>query len=298
MKTRNKKGEPSSHGYDKRLVYAAAAIVVMLILAGLFFRIYSNYSTQPKAAIIDPLSSLQLDPYTRHINETFIEKAEELLSNRFSRIDYYKDNATVENYRRLASEGYKLIIWRAHSALDLDSGYVAISTCENYSQNKYTEYSSDQLTLCNITDDEGNSHLYFAITPTFVREVMGGRFEDTVLIFMSCNGLKQGYYATAEAFEEKGVKVFISWNAWIDPQDNDEAIALLLDYLINGNKTINEAVEEVNKVIENQYLSTLLFHPTGHEAANYVIPDYRDTAVGSSMGFSAITVLKKRAFSR
>ncbi|NWG10789.1 hypothetical protein HXY33_03435 [Candidatus Bathyarchaeota archaeon] len=72
MKTQNKKGETNSHGYDKRLVYIAAAIAVMLILAGLFFRIYSNYPSQPKAAIIDPLSSSQLADITRHENDTFI----------------------------------------------------------------------------------------------------------------------------------------------------------------------------------------------------------------------------------
>ena len=38
---------------------------------------------------------------------------------------------------------------------------------------------------------------------------MSGRFEDTVIILMSCNGLKQGYYETAKAFIEKGAKVLI-----------------------------------------------------------------------------------------
>ncbi|NWG10788.1 hypothetical protein HXY33_03430 [Candidatus Bathyarchaeota archaeon] len=138
--------------------------------------------------------------------------------------------------------------------------------------------------------------MYFAITPDFVRDVMGGGFEDTVLIFMSCNGLKQGYYATAEAFEAKGVKVFISWNGWIDPQDNDEAIALLLDYLIDENNTISEAVNKIPEYNSMYGSSKLKYDPTS--SANYVIPDYRDSAVGSSMGFSAIAVPKRRAFSR
>jgi hypothetical protein len=241
---------------------------------------------------VDQLSSYQLSEFSRHENHTFLQTTEELLYTRFSKVDYYRENATVEQYKRLSSENYKLIIWRAHSALDLDSKYIAISTCQKYGSVNYDHYlSNGYLTLCNIT---GDPNLYFGITPKFVNELMGGRFEDTVIIFMSCNGLKQGYYATAEAFEEKGIKVFISWNGWIDASENDRSIALLLDFLINENNTVSEAVDRIPSYFNPSYgPCSLDYYPTSSEAADYVIPDYRQNSIQSNMWFATINILRK-----
>ena len=240
MKAKNK-GETKKFAQNKRVIYATVAIITIIILASIFFYIHPSQPSQPKAAIIDQLSSSQLTPSSRFPNQTFIDTAKELLDQCFPKVDYYSDNATVDQYKLLPSLGYKLIIWRAHSALDPNK-YVAICSSEKYVPGKYEQYSDKQLKLCNIT---GDPNLYFAITPDFIKECMDGRFEDTVIILMSCNGLKQDYYKTAETFEEKGVKVFISWDGWIDPSDNDHATDLLLDYLINKNDTVSEAVGKI-----------------------------------------------------
>jgi len=213
------------------------------------------------------------------------------LYKRFSIVDYYSDNATVEQYKRLSSQGYKLMIWRAHSALDLNSKFIAISTSDKYGSKNYNDYlDHGQLTLCNVT-----GYYYFGITPKFVEEIMSGRFEDTVVIFMSCNGLRDGYYKTAETFEGKGVKAFISWNGWISPSDNDNAITLLLQYLINQNNTIGDAVDKIpeyHSSFGSPLISQLLYYPD--EVANYQIPNYKQNNT-TSMGFAVITIfLKKR----
>jgi len=271
MKAKNK-GETDESAQNKRLVYAAVAIITIIILASLFFYFRPNQPSQPKVAIIDQLSSSQLAEPIRYRNQTFINTTKELLYKRFSIIDYYSDNATVEQYKRLSSQDYKLIIWRAHSALDLNSKYIAISTSDKYDSKNYDQYlENGQLTLCNIT-----GYLYFGITPKFVEELMSGRFEDTVIIFMSCNGLKQGYHKTAETFEEKGAKVFMSWDGWIDPSDNDNAITLLLQYLIDENNTIYEAVHKI-PTYSSLYgpPSKLEHYPDTTDVRNYRIPDYR-----------------------
>jgi hypothetical protein len=287
MKAKNK-GETEKFAQNKRLIYATIAIITIIILASIFFYIHPNQPSQPKAAIIDQLSSSQLAQAIRHPNQTFIATAKELLFKRFSIVDYYSDNATVDQYKNLASVGYKLIIWRAHSALDLNSKYIAISTSDKYGSKNYGQYlENGQLTVCNIT-----GYYYFGITPKFVEELMGGRFEDTVIIFMSCNGLKQGYYKTAETFEKKGVKVFISWDGWIDPSDNDHATALLLDYLINKNNTINEAVGNIPQYSSPLYgLSKLNYYPL--EVGNYHIPNYKQTNIANKADFVAIVILRK-----
>jgi hypothetical protein len=176
--------------------------------------------------------------------------------------------------------GYKLIVWRAHSALD-ESGYIAISTSENNGSKDYEQYSNGELTLCKIA---GDPRFYFAITPKFVAQVMSGRFEDTVIILMSCNGLKQGYTKTAEAFKEKGARTVISWDQWIESNDNDNAIALLLGYLLDENDTnISEAVR---RVPTQPGPSSLSYFP--ESAADYHIPNYNKKTVASITGPDAM----------
>ncbi|MCK4434280.1 hypothetical protein KAU92_02225, partial [Candidatus Bathyarchaeota archaeon] len=165
--------------------------------------------------------------------------------------------------------------------------YIAISTSEKYDSKKHNQYLDDQLTLCNIT---GDRNLYFGITPKFVKECMSGRFEDTVIIFMSCNGLKYGYHRTAEAFIDKGVKVFISWDGWIDPSDNDQTITLLLDYLIEKNNTIGEAVNNVPKCSSPFYGScTLNYYPT-FKVGDYRIPNYKEDNIAGNAELVIIAI--------
>ncbi|MEM2995282.1 MAG: hypothetical protein QXI91_04620 [Candidatus Bathyarchaeia archaeon] len=290
METKRKKGEIEKLVYNKRLTYAVVAILIMLFLAfSYFFLFHPNQPSEPKAAIIDQLSSSQLFQGTRCVNETFVGYAKTLLYQRFSSVDYYSDNATVEQYTKLASLNYKLIIWRAHSALD-QNNYIAICSSERYVSGMYEQYSSEQLKLCNIT---GDPFLYFAITPKFIKECMSGRFEDTVIILMSCNGLKTGYTKTAEAFIEKGVKAFISWDGWIDKFDNDNGIALLLDYLINQNNTIAEAVRKIPEYFTDLGKSRLDYYPHSSAVENYHIPNYKLQPNVYGAGFLSVAVSKK-----
>jgi hypothetical protein len=293
MKTKDK-GKLEKLTHNKRLSFVIIAVITILILASILFFTHYNQS-QPKAAIIDQLGSSQLTPSSRYPNQTFIETATELLQKRFSVVDYYSDNATVEQYKRLASAGYKLIVWRAHSALDLKLKYIAISTSEandTHTSIDYSQYTDNgQLTLCNIT---GDTKYYFAITPNFITEIMSGRFDDTVIILMSCNGLARGYDTTAQAFEEKGAKVFISWDGWINSSKNDDAIADLLRYLIDENNTIKEAVLKIPTQHSSEFGdSTLRYDPVNNEVSNYRIPNYKQTNVASNTGSMAIVILKK-----
>jgi hypothetical protein len=288
MKAKNK-GETEKFAQNKRLVYATIALIAIIILASIFFYFRPNQLSQPKAAIIDQLSSSHLADSIRYPNQTFINTAKQLLYKRFSIVDYYSDNATVEQYKGLSSKDYKLIIWRAHSALDLGSKYIAISTSDEYGSKNYDQYlENGQLTLCNIT-----GYYYFGITPKFVEELMSGRFEDTVIILMSCNGLKQEYYKTAETFEEKGVEVFISWDGWIDPSDNDNAVTLLLQYLINDNNTISNAVSKIPQYSSAFGPSQLKHYPDTGDVRNYQIPDYRQSNT-ARMEFRMLAIFFKK----
>ena len=272
----------------RRWAYVVASLLIIIIVMVAFVYFSPRQSGPPKAAIVDQLSSSQLDPLSRHPNSTFVNRTRELLYTRFSEVDYYSDNATVDEYRFLTS--YRFIVWRAHSALNLVSNYTAISTSENYTSGSYDQYfENGQLTLCSIT---GDPNFYVAITPSFVREVMNGRFEDTVIVFMSCNGLKQGYEKTAESFAEKGAKVFISWDGWVDMSDNDNAISLLLEYLIGESDSIAQAVGKIPSYSSLLYGNcTLKYYPA--EAANYEIPNYRQSSVTGNVALGMATISKR-----
>lgn len=294
VKVLETRSESQKSAKSRKLVCATAIVIGVLISAAISFYFYPRQHSQPKAAIIDQLSSSRLSAISRYQNQTFITEAQELLHARFLQVDYYSDNATVDTYKILPSLGYKLIIWRAHSALDLKSQYIAISTSENNRSKSYDEYSNDQLTLCSIT---GDSHFYWAITPKFVEECMEGRFEDTVIILMSCNGLKSQYDKTAEAFIQKGARICVSWDGWIDTSDNDNAITLFLRYLIVQNGTIGEAVAQTPNYDNPLYGPSKLDYYPHTEVADYRIPDYRENNTTSSVGFALAQINRKRATS-
>lgn len=268
-----------------------ASLVMLLILTIIFLHFHPNNVIHPKAAIIDQLGSSLLEKPIRYPNQTFLETARKLLYKKFSTVDYYSDNATVDEYKNIASKGYKLIIWRAHSALNLDPKFIAISTVERYNSKKYYEYMANgQLTLCNLS-----GYLYFGITPQFITEVMNGRFDDTVIILMSCNGLKKGYHETAETFKEKGVKAVISWDGWIHPRDNDNSIILLLNYLLADNRTIGTAVNEVPERVSEFGWTRLYYYPTTSDVENYIIPNYRENK-STSTAYLIIRFIAKEEY--
>jgi len=277
----------------KTIIYVALIIIIIVVPTVFVLQLLASRPNRPKAAIVDQLSSSHLSPISRYSNQTFIDLARGLLSQRFDTIDYYSNNASVENYKQLPSKGYKVIIWRAHSALNLDSKYVAISTSDRELLTSYDQYmQNEQLTLCNIT---GDPYLYFAINPRFIREVMNGKFDDTVIIMMSCNGLKAGYTETATAFQAKGARILISWDGWISSADNDDATARLLNYLVAENNTVSDAVGKIPEYSSHEFgSSTLRYSPVIPAASNYQIPDYREVAQAKAQSMETTAYTERR----
>ena len=268
----------------KRLIYVAAAIVIILVPTVFSLQFFFGGQGIPKAAIIDQLGSSRLAEAIRYENQTFLDAAKALLYKRFSVVDFYSANASVEQYKQLASAGYKLILWRAHSALDLNSNYIAISATDRYGTISYDQYlENGQLTVCNIT-----GYYYFGITPKFI-EVMPGTFQDTVIVLMSCNGLKQGYLKTAQAFEAKGAKVVISWDDWVSSSDNDNGASLLLQHLIDENDTVSVAVNKIPEFPSVFGVARLHYDPQNPQVGNYRVPDYRQNDGAKQGGLMVLT---------
>jgi hypothetical protein len=271
-------------GKSKRLAYGVIAVVIFLcFLAYLSVHQPSeppgNYATPPQAAIVDQLN------FTGQSDPTFVNACETILNEGGLTWTYYKgEDVTVNFYRNLPSCATSLIILRVHSAImKTPEGIVSLLglfTSELYSPPAAQKYSED------VTDGrlveaffnetqlkEGIS--YFGIVPSFIEKSMNGEFKNTTIIMMGCEGL--GYINTtgarvpytdmAEAFINKGAKVYIGWDGTVSVNYTDQATLDLLQSLILKKQKINEAVEEVNA--DPSYKSVLKFYPD--EAGDYVV---------------------------
>jgi hypothetical protein len=218
----------------------------------------SNQTTNPtssqlKAAIVDQLS-------LTYPNQTFIQTATNTLKQAGYTVDYYPgEQVTVEFYRNLPTHGYKIIILRVHSSTS-EFPTLAFFTSETYSNLKYVGEQLDGQVVCvcfNIEDKEK----FFGITPSFVESSINGKFQNTTIIMMGCNGLT--YNDMAKALIERGAKIYIGWTRAVSGSYTDQATICLLQHLISEKQTIEQAINNVVVEVgpDPVYQSQLIYYP-------------------------------------
>jgi len=243
-----------------------AWLVIALGIAGIviFVRLYPMGQPAPsnggqlKAVIVDQLSSVQE-------NDVFVTSVTEELEDYGFQVDLCQgDNVTVDFYRELATHGYKLIIFRAHSGLlaenEVTQDRTVLFTNEEYNQlDHYAEQLNDRLVMARV--GEGYP-MVFGIPPKFIVESVEGSFDDTVVIMMGCSGLF--LRDLAPAFIDKGASVYVGWNGSVELYYVDEATPYLIEQLCSGNRTIKEAVADTMEVIgpDPEHGSGLKYYPT------------------------------------
>jgi len=215
-----------------------------------------------KAAIVDHLSLTQP-------NQTFVQTATNTLKQAGYTVDYYPgEEVTVEFYRSLPTHGYKIIILRVHSTAALRSGTeyvetpVSFFTSEPVSTNRYIyEQLTEQLVKVFYLPYSESDPSYFGITDNFIREGMNGKFNNTIIIMMGCDGLTNA--EMAKAFLERGTKVYIGWNGPVLASYTDYSTTCLLQRLLIEKQTIDQALMETSTEIgaDPAYNSLLLYYP-------------------------------------
>jgi hypothetical protein len=100
---------------------------------------------------------------------------------------------------------------------------------------------------------------------------MNRRFSETIVIAMGCDTLK--FSDMAEAFIEKGAKMYIGWNGPVSASHTDQATTQFLKHLTIEKQTIEQAVTETMKEVgpDPESGSTLQHYPGS--ANNYIIPN-------------------------
>lgn len=243
----------------KYLLVAVAAFALAGVLAYSVLGPKNPIDSTPKIAIVDHLA-------TQWPDQPFNETIQAILNQTGLKIDYYPPkDVSVDFYRDLPKHNYKLIIFRVHSTATSDVNgtppFVVFFTSELFNYQAHVSEQVDmRVVMVKFPNDEAT---YFGVTPRFVKDSMEGRFNDTVIVAMGCEGLKQN--TMAEAFIEKGAKAYISWNGSVSASHTDEATVSLLTHLITKRQTVEEAVAQTMREVgpDPTNNSILVFYPDG-----------------------------------
>jgi hypothetical protein len=261
----------------------------------------NNNSNEPKAAIIDQLSSSE-----EFTNATFVNTVTNMLTTAGYQVTYYKgSDIDVNFYQTLPRYGYKILLFRVHSALHLDyatgnlTSPLVFFTSENYTKNAYvTDQLLNELEM--VAYNASSKQWYFGIPPGFIMDVMEGYFPNAIIILEGCNGLDGlGRSETMlQALVYKGASVIVGWNASVSMSHTDIGVEDFLHAMLVENETVKEAVKSTNSEIapDSFYENELLYYPSrgapfycGPDAGNYTIP--RDPSKSGSTETSAISTL-------
>ncbi len=244
-----------------------------------------------KAAIVDQLG----DSYP---NTTFFETSRSILNDSGFKVYYFgAGSVDVNFYRNLPNQGFSVIILRVHSAINQESNFLVLFTSEPFNDvlagsTYLSDFLSDppRLVRARIQED---SQPFFGITPLFV-DTMKGDFDHTLIIMMGCNGLESQHTSMAQALVKKGAQVYIGFDGFVSPSHTDDATTRLLREIFVENKTIQEAVIEVNSEVgpDPEYASKLLWYPP--ERGGYVLTSSLPaTSARSQNSFSCLIPFRK-----
>jgi len=266
----------------KKLAYGVIAVVFILAC----FLVHSSlHSSPPKVAIVDHLSF-----FPEQRNQAFVNTCINILEEGGLTWAYHKgEEVTVNFYRNLPSRGTTLIILRVHSAImrteNETISVLGLFTSERYSDEAARKYRNDVLNnRLVMAFFPGDDKKYFGIVPEFVEKSMEGKFKDTIIVMMGCEGLGYDgvtYTDMAEAFIKKGAKVYISWDGPVSINHTDLATVHLLQSLILHGRTIKQAVTETREEIgsDSTYNSGLQYYPNIPEVENYFIPNLESNLI-------------------
>ncbi len=234
------------------VVLASIAIIVTLTIF-----LTPTVPSIKKALIIDGLSKDLPD-------QGFIDQATGILRKAGYSVDVV-NNATVVLYEKLPSMGYDLMIFRTHGAAELtyakskSTGAVrligvssSLFTSEPFTQDQYP--FEQQQNYLKPSKAVYNGKDYFAATSFFLKDRMEGRFKDSIIILMGCNGfppvkLNESYTESVPSvLIKKGSSAVIGWDGTVSLDRTEKATISLLDKFRSGMK-IEDAYKDTNQTL-------------------------------------------------
>ncbi len=212
------------------------------------------------AVIIDQLSLTSPD-------QAFVDEATRTLQAAGYTVDYVPgEEVTVDYFRDLPSRDYGLVIVRAHSGFVLRNPQQAgdtraptdtfLFTSEAFSDDRHVDDQRSRRLSVAYYVDTGLEQLdgdpdallrafqteprYFGIKPGFIESSARGRFRNSTVVLMGCNGLST--QSLAQAFVKKGARAVVGWDELVTAGHTDQATERLLGYLLGEGLSTREAV--------------------------------------------------------
>jgi len=217
-------------------------IIAVTILSCTLLTGQAASPSESKAAIIDQLYAFD------HPNQEFIQEVTDILESDGFQVELYQgDEVTVDLYRELPEQGYKLIILRAHSGLINPTGEAIVKTSLFTSQlYNRIQYPREQLTeeVVKARVDPGYPY-YFAVDSNFIARRTKGHFDNTVIVIAGCSCL--AIPDLAQAFINKGASAYLAWDHTVKLDYVDDAAIALVENLCAEGLSIEEAVAKTMK---------------------------------------------------
>jgi hypothetical protein len=246
--TKRKIREEKERERRMSMALTAGILIVLISVSGFIINyITSQPSTNQPLSTVHELRAAIVDQLSLTFpNQTFIETATNTLRQAGYKVDYYPgEDVTVEFYRNLPTHGYGLIILRVHS-----TALVSLFTSEEYSKSKYVyEQLTNKIRNVAYSPEEyaASGISYFGVTNLFVQTSMKGKFVNTTIVMMGCDGLSNT--DLAEAFVEKGARAYVGWNQSISASLTDQATTCLLQHLVARQESMKNAVNNTMKEV-------------------------------------------------
>ena len=195
-----------------------------------------NFDNSLKAALIDALyATLPNDKFTNSLTETLQEAGFE--------VDVFQGTEVTVDFLKTVPNGYRLVILRMHSALLADQLY--LFTAEPYSVGKYTQEQQFQIVKeAYATED---SQPVFAVNWGFIKRGMTGKFNNTLVIAMGCDGTRDP--VMIQEFMNQDAVGYMSWNGPVLLSHSDAATVYLTKVLYLENLPAEEAIERTNNQV-------------------------------------------------
>ena len=191
----------------------------------------------PKAALIDALSNTSAD-------EVFDDTLNRTLQSAGFGVDFYGAERVTVSFLENFPSGYKLVIFRVHSAL---ASYkdLYLFTAEPYSSGNYSAEQSFLLVKEAYATE--SSQPVFAVNWGFVERLMTGRFNGTLVVVMGCDGAND--VLMSQEFMNQGAVGYVGWNGSVLLSHSDEAILRLVSDVYVSKLSLKEAVNDTNSQV-------------------------------------------------
>lgn len=190
-----------------------------------------------RAVVVDALS-------VEYPNAAFTEDVGDVLGQAGLMVDFFLGSAVTVDFLKNLGADYKVVILRLHSAVSVQNE-LYLFTAEPFSSDKYVQERSFGLVKEAYPIECNQS--FFAVNWGFVKRLMTGRFNDSIVIAMGCDsGVDQ---MLASEFIDQGAVAFVGWSGQILLSHSDRTTLQLLKNLYVEKLGVSAAVENANSEV-------------------------------------------------